>query len=51
MLATAATARQLCTVYGKDEADDLTKDEKKELQMLAKQLIEELRERQKQGKL
>lgn len=34
-------------VYGKDEADDLTKDEKNELQMLAKQLVDELRERQK----
>lgn len=38
-------------VYGKDEADDLGAGEKKELQMLAKQLIEELRERHKRGKL
>ena len=38
-------------VYGKDEADDLTSGEKQELQALAKQLIEELRERQKRGKL
>ncbi len=38
-------------VYGKDEADDLAKDEKEELQKLAKQLIEELRERRKRGKL
>lgn len=38
-------------VYGKDEANDLTKDEKKELQKLAKQLIEDLRERRKRGKL
>jgi hypothetical protein len=38
-------------VYGKDEADDLTGGEKKELQTLAKQLVEELRERNKRGKL
>ena len=38
-------------VYGKDEADDLTSGEKKELQTLAKQVIEELRERNKRGKL
>ena len=38
-------------VYGKDEADDLTGGEKKELQMFAKQLVEELRERNKRGKL
>ena len=38
-------------VYGKDEADDLTSGEKKELQTFAKQLIEELRERNKRGKL
>jgi len=38
-------------VYGKDEADDLTNGEKKELQTMAKQLIDELRERHKRGKL
>jgi hypothetical protein len=38
-------------VYGKDEADDLTSGEKKELQAFAKQLTEELRERNKRGKL
>jgi hypothetical protein len=38
-------------VYGKDEADDLSKDDKRDLQKLAKQLIEELRERHKRGKL
>ena len=38
-------------VYGKDEADDLTSLEKKELQGIAKQLVEELRQRNKQGNL
>ena len=38
-------------VYGKDEADDLTSTEKKELQSFAKQLVEELRLRNKKGKL
>lgn len=38
-------------VYGKDEADDLTSGEKKELQAYAKQLIEQLRERHRRGKL
>jgi len=38
-------------VHGKDEADDLTTGEKTELQTFAKQLIEELRERNKRGKL
>ncbi len=38
-------------VYGKDEVDDLTTDEKKELQALARHLIEELRERHNRGKL
>ena len=38
-------------VYGKDEADDLTSGEKKELQALAKQLVEELKERNKRGQL
>ena len=38
-------------VYGKDEADDLTNDEKKELQGLAKELIEEFRRGNKRGYL
>lgn len=38
-------------VYGKDEAEDLTSGEKKELQTLARQLVDELRERNKRGKL
>lgn len=38
-------------VYGKDEADDLSMDEKRDLQKFAKQLVEELRERHKRGKL
>jgi hypothetical protein len=38
-------------VYGKDETDDLTSDEKKDLQAIAKQLVEGLRERNKRGKL
>ena len=38
-------------VYGKDEADDLASGEKKELQALAQELVEELRERNKRGKL
>lgn len=38
-------------VYGKDESDDLSKDDKRELQKLAKQLIEELRERKLRGQL
>ncbi len=38
-------------VYGKDEAEDLSSVEKKELQVFAKRLIEELRERSKRGKL
>jgi hypothetical protein len=37
-------------VYSKDEADDLSKDEKRELRHLARQLIEELRERFKRDK-
>lgn len=37
-------------VYGKDEADDLSRDEKRGLQKLAKQLIEELRGRHERGK-
>ena len=41
----------LLDVYGKDEADDLTSGEKKELQTFAKQLADELRERNKRGKL
>lgn len=35
----------LLDVYGKDEADDLTPAERRELQMLAQTLIKELRER------
>jgi hypothetical protein len=38
-------------VYGKDESDDLTSNEKKELQAFARQLINELRERYRRGKL
>jgi hypothetical protein len=38
-------------VYGKNESDDLTFDEKKELRELAKQLVEELRERDKRRKI
>ena len=38
-------------VYGKDEGDDLTSGEKKELQTLAKRLVGELRERNKRGEL
>ena len=38
-------------VYGKDEADDLSSDEKKDLRTLAKELVEELGERQKRGDL
>lgn len=38
-------------VYGKDEADDLTSGEKKELQSLAKELVEELKNRHQRGKL
>lgn len=38
-------------VYGKDEADDLTGDEKKALQSLAKQLVQQLKERHKRGEL
>ena len=38
-------------IYGKDEADDLTKDEKKELTALAKELVTELKERFNRGKL
>lgn len=38
-------------VYGKDEADDLTGGEKRELQTLAKQLVDELHKRNKRGKL
>lgn len=38
-------------VYGKDEADDLTMAEKKELQGLAKQLVDDLRERKDRGRL
>jgi len=38
-------------VYGKDEADDLTSGEKKELRAFGKQLAVELRERNKRGKL
>jgi len=35
----------LIDVYGKDEADDLTASEKRELQALAKQLQDELKKR------
>ena len=38
-------------VYGKDESDDLTSNEKKELQVFARQLSTELRERHRRGKL
>jgi hypothetical protein len=38
-------------VYGKDEADDLSKVEKRELQLFSKQLVEELRNRNKRGRL
>jgi len=38
-------------IYGKDEADDFTSGEKKELQVMANQLIEELRMRAKRGML
>jgi hypothetical protein len=38
-------------VYGKDEADDLSNEEKKELRALAKELADELRERHKRGDL
>jgi hypothetical protein len=38
-------------VFGKGEAADLSKEVLRELQKLAKQLIEELRERHKRGKL
>jgi hypothetical protein len=38
-------------VYGKDEADDLTVGEKRELQALANQLVRELRERNNRGEL
>lgn len=41
----------LLDVYGKDEADDLTGEEKKELQAFAKRLIESLKERHRRGKL
>ncbi len=41
----------LLDVYGKDEADNLSNDEKQELTMFAKQLVEELRDRSKRGKL
>ena len=41
----------LLDVYGKDEADDLTSVEKRELQALAKDLQDELKKRQEQGKL
>ena len=37
-------------VYGKDEADDLTTDEKRVLQGLAKQLVEELHKRNDRGR-
>jgi len=37
--------------YGNGDADDLTSGEKKELQQFARQLIEELRDRSKRGKL
>ncbi len=38
-------------VYGKDESEDLSIDEKKGLQKLAKQLVDELRARHKRGEL
>ena len=38
-------------VYGKDEAEDLTPRQKEGLQSLAKQRVEELRDRTKRGKL
>lgn len=41
----------LLDVYGKDEVDDLTNDDKKQLQALAKELIEELRKGNKRRKL
>ena len=37
-------------VFGKDEADDLTSREKNELQGIAQQLVQELRERNKRGR-
>jgi hypothetical protein len=41
----------LLDVYGKDEADDLTNEEKRGLQGLARQLVTELGERKRRGKL
>ncbi len=38
-------------VYGKDEADDLTSAEKKELEAFANYLIDEMRQRYKRGML
>lgn len=38
-------------VYGKDEAEDLSNDEKRELQRMAKAFVEELRARQSRGQL
>jgi len=45
------TALFMLDVYGKDEAEDLTNADNKELQAFARQLISELRERHKRGKL
>lgn len=41
----------LLDVYGKDEVDDLTNDEKKDLRRMAKQLVEELTARKRRGRL
>ena len=41
----------LIDVYGKDEADDLTSTEKKELQALARTLRDELKKRREMGNL
>lgn len=41
----------LLDVYGKDEADDLSAAEKSDLRALAHELIEELRNRSRRGRL
>lgn len=41
----------LLDLYGKDESEDLTKDEKKELKQLATQLVNALRQRKQEGRL
>jgi hypothetical protein len=41
----------LIDVYGKDESDDLTAAEKKDLKALAKELQDELKKRHEKGKL